>query len=116
MKNPFTSPEAFGVAVRYVTTNLLSLIALLGTMAALSPEQVMELTKAVNDFMAQLPGLFSTISGLGSIALTAYAVLTKAFSAKAAEAAKEIDKNVPPAAPVEIVTPDGQPNIIVPGK
>lgn len=103
----FTTASRTGVALRYVSTIIGSILAILGILGALSPEQVDDLTR-------QMPVLISAIGGLVAAVAPIYAIVTKSSSDKAAEAAKQIDAQVPASASVEIVTPGPQPNIVVP--
>lgn len=107
--NPITTARPVGVAVRDGIVIAGSIIAVLGVLGLLSPEQVAELTQAAPAFMTALGAV---ITGGMSI----YRVVTKSHSDKAAEVAKEVDAKVPAAAPVEIKTPPGVPDIVVPGQ
>ena len=107
--SPLTTATSLGVAVRYVTTILGSIIAILGILGWLTPEQAEALTQ-------QVPVLLAAIAALVSAVIPLYAIWTKSSSDKAAEAAKEIDKKVPASAPVVIQTPAGVPDIVVPPK
>lgn len=106
---PLTTATSAGVALRYLTAMAGSILAILGILGWLSPEQVEALSK-------QVPDLLAAIGGLAAILIPIYATLTKSSSDKAAEAARAIDREVPAQATVLIKTPAGQPDIVVPGK
>ncbi len=114
MNNPLTTATSIGVALRYLITIAGSVLAILGIVGWLTPDQVQELSQKVQDISAQLPGLVAAVSGIVAIAIPAYATITKSSSDKAAEAAKEIDKNLPADAAVIIKTPANVPDIVVP--
>lgn len=107
--NPITTARPVGVAVRDGIVIVGSIIAVLGVLGLLTPEQVAELTQAA-------PALMTAIGAAITGGMSAYRILTKSHSDKAAEVAKEVDAKVPPAAPVEIKTPSGVPDILVPGQ
>lgn len=104
---PLTTATSTGVAIRYITTIVGSIVAILGVLGWLTPEQSDALTR-------EIPGLLGAVGGLVAVGITTYATLTKAFSNKAAEAAKAIDSQVPTSAPVVIQTPAGVPDIVIP--
>ena len=103
---PLTTASSVGVAIRYLTTIAGSVIAILGILGWLTPEQSDALTK-------QVPEVLAAMGALIAAAVPLYAIVTKSFSDKAAEAAKKIDKEIPPAATVVIETPGSGPNIYV---
>lgn len=107
--NPLTTATSVGVAIRYLTTIVGSVLAILGVMGWLSPEQSAELERLV-------PELLGALGALAALAVSVYAVITKSSSDKAAEAAKQIDAKVPKHDPVVIKTPGDGPNIVVPPK
>lgn len=104
--SPLTTATSLGVAVRYLTTIVGSIITILGILQFLTPEQVDALTQEV-------PKLLAALSALVTAIIPIYAIWTKSSSDKAAAAAKKIDAELPPSAPVEIVTPGQGPNIKV---
>lgn len=110
---PLTTASTGGVVLRYLITIISSMVAILSILGVLSPDQVASITAKVEAISGQLPGLIAAISGLIAIGVPIYAAATKSSSDKAAEAAKQIDKQIPPSAPVEIVTPGSAPNIVV---
>lgn len=110
----FTSATAPSVAIRYITTIVGSLIFILATVGALSPEQVAWLSDTMDKISGQLPELIAAVGGLIALVAPIYATMTKSSSDKAAAVAKEVDKQIPATASVEIVTPAGVPNIVVP--
>lgn len=106
--SPLTTASSIGVAIRYLTTIAGSIIAILGILGWLTPEQSEALTK-------QVPELLAAIGALAAAIIPLYAIWTKSSSDKAAAAAKAIDKEIPPSAPVVIQTPGAAPDIrIVP--
>lgn len=105
--SPFTTATSVGVGIRYLTTIATTMIAIVGILGWLTPEQVAALTQKV-------PELITAISAVVMAAIPLYAIITKSSSDKAAEAAKQIDAKLPPAEPVEIKTPGNAPNIVVP--
>lgn len=107
--SPLTTATSLGVAIRYLTTIASSVIAILAILDWLSPEQADALTK-------QVPELLGAVAALITAAIPIYAILTKSSSDKAAEAAKAIDKKIPPTTPVVIKTPGAAPDIVVSGK
>jgi len=104
---PFFTSAPSGVTTRYLTVIVTTVVTVLGLLGWLDPAQVEALKNAV-------PELLTYVTGLIALLVPLYAVLTKSSSDKAAEAAKQIDAKLPPAAPVEIKTPAGTPNIFVP--
>jgi hypothetical protein len=112
--NLFTSATAPSVAIRYITTIVGSLVFILATIGALTPEQVARITEVVDKISGRLPELIAAIAGLVALIAPIYATMTKSSSDKAAAVAKEVDKQIPASAPVVIQTPDSQPNIVVP--
>lgn len=118
LTNPLTTASSLGVALRYISTIVGSIITILAIVGWLTQEQVAELNRMIEQISLQVPGLVAAISGLVPLIITLYAILTKSSSDKAAAAAKKIDAELPPSAPVIIKTPDGVPDIKVlpPGK
>lgn len=104
--SPLTTASSIGVAIRYLTTIVGSIIAILGILGWLTPEQSEALTK-------QVPELLAAIGALAAAAIPLYAIWTKSSSDKAAEVAKEVDKKIPPEATVRIPTPGAAPDIVV---
>jgi len=111
---PFTTAKAGGVVLRDVVIAVGSIIALLGILGVLTPQQVADLTKAVEDLSGQWPAIVAAFGTLMAVGMSIYRTLTKSSSDKAAEVAKEVDAKVPVASPVVIKTPEGKPDIIVP--
>ncbi|NVP55953.1 hypothetical protein [Mycoplana rhizolycopersici] len=106
---PLTTATSIGVAVRYLTTIVGSVIAILAILGWLTPEQAEALTR-------QVPELLGAVAAVVTAAVPLYAIWTKSSSDKAAEAAKAIDKQIPDESPVVIKTPAGVPDIVVTGK
>jgi len=107
MLNPLTTATSIGVAIRYAATIVGTVITIGGVLNWLTPQQVDELSR-------QVPELFAALTALLTLLIPLYAIVTKSSSDKAAEAAKEIDKQIPPSQDVVIQTPVGQPDIVVP--
>ena len=107
--NPLTTATSIGVTIRYLTTIVGTLIAILGILNWLTPAQVLELSK-------QVPELFGAIAALIAAFVPLYAIMTKSSSDRAAEVAKQVDAQVPVTAPVVIKTPPDVPDIVVPAK
>jgi hypothetical protein len=103
---PLTTATAAGVTVRYTTTIVASVLAILGVLGWLSAEQVETLSK-------QVPELIGAIAALIAVAIPIYAAWTKSSSDKAAEVAKQIDEKIPPKDTVTVKTPPGQSDIKV---
>lgn len=104
---PFVTSAATGVTTRYLTVIISTAITVLGLLGWLDAGQVAALKGTV-------PELLAAVTGLITVLVTAYAILTKSSSDKAAEVAKEVDAN--PGAPVVIKTPAGVPDIVVKDK
>lgn len=110
----FTSANATGVAARSFLSLALALIAFLGVIGWLSPEQAEALSKLVNDLAGQAPALVAALAAFGLAVLEAYRIIAKSFSDRGAAVAKALDKDVPASQPlvaIEAVTPAGQRNI-----
>lgn len=107
--SPLTTATSVGVAIRYLTTIVGSIIAILGFVGWLTPEQSEALTK-------QVPELLAAVGALLAAAVPLYAIFTKSSSNKAAEAAKAIDKQLPKDFPAVIKTPGTAKDIVVLGK
>jgi len=103
---PLTTATSAGVAIRYLSTIVGSVLAILGVLGLLSPAQVDALT-------TQVPELLAAVGALIAVLVPLYATLTKSSSDKAAEAAKQIDAKVPKEAQVIIKTSGGKPDIVV---
>jgi fumarate reductase subunit D len=67
---PLTTATAGGVALRYATSIVASIIALLGVLGLLTPDQVESLTRLV-------PELFAAVAALVAVVIPLYATLTK---------------------------------------
>lgn len=107
MFNPLTTATSVGVAIRYAITIAGTILAILGILGWLTPQQVDVLSTKV-------PELLGAIGALVAAIIPLYAALTKSSSDKAASAAKEIDKQIPANSDVVIQTPQGVPDIVVP--
>lgn len=109
LMSPLTTANSGGVAVRYGTVIIGTILAIAGVFGVLSPEQVEALT-------AKLPEFVSALGGIATMAVTLYAIITKSSSDKAAEVAKQIDAKIPAGQTVTIKTPEGEPDIKVAAK
>ncbi len=67
---PLTTATAGGVAVRYITSIVASIIAILGILGLFSPDQVESLTRLV-------PELFAAGAALVAVLIPLYATITK---------------------------------------
>lgn len=103
---PFITSAASGVSTRYLTVMVSTALTVLGLLGWLDDSQVDALKNA-------MPDLTTAVTGLIAILVPIYAIVTKSSSDKAAEAAKQIDQQIPASSTVEIVTPGNKPNIIV---
>lgn len=112
--SPLTTATSVGVAIRYVVTIISSVIAILSILGWLTPEQVQEIARKVEQVSGQVPGLIAAVAGLIALLTPIYAIVTKSSSDKAASAAKEIDKQIPAGEDVVIKTPAGVPDITIP--
>lgn len=113
---PFTTATAGGTVFRDVFIMAGSIITLLGLLGVLSSEQVDALKKVITDISGNWPAIAAAFGLLMASGMSIYRALFMSSSNKAAEAAHKIDAELPPSARVEIVTPPGQPNIVVPSK
>ncbi|HTV67503.1 MAG TPA: hypothetical protein VMF90_03105 [Rhizobiaceae bacterium] len=104
--SPLTTAKASGVVLRDAIVVVGSIIAILGMLGFLSPEQVEELTR-------QAPALLTALGTAIVAGMSIYRAVFKSSSDKAAVAAKEIDTKLPVNASVKIETPAGQPDIVV---
>jgi hypothetical protein len=111
--SPFTTATSAGVTIRYIITIITSMLAILGTLGLLTPGQVEDVLRKVQEISGQLPALLAAVSGLIAVFVPIYAAMTKSSSDKAAKVAKEVDEQIPASAPVTIKTPDGVPDIVV---
>jgi hypothetical protein len=114
--SPFTTATSLGVTLRYLTAIVGSLLAILGAVGFLTPEQVDALKAQIEVLTANAPALLSAIGAVMASVVTIYATITKSSSNKAAEVAKEVDANIPKEQTVVIQTPPGQDDIIVTAK
>ena len=89
------------------------MLAIVSIIGWLTPEQVASLTLKVNQISGHVPELVAAVSGLIAILVPVYAMLTKSSSDRAAEAARQIDRNIPAADAVVIATPPGVADIVV---
>ena len=103
---PFTTAAPSGVALRDLITGAGAVIAVLGVLGFLTPEQVAELTK-------QAPGLLVAAGTLIYGGMSVYRILFKSSSDKAAEVARQVDAKIDPASTVVIKTPPGVKDIEV---
>ncbi len=85
---PVTSPEKSGVATRDLIMVVSAIIAVLGVLGFLTPEQQAELTR-------QAPVLMAALGTVGTVGMSLYRIFAKSMSAKAEETAKVIDKTMP---------------------
>lgn len=103
----FTTATEIGVAVRYATSCVGTVLAMLVFMNWLDQPTADALSQSIPAFIGALGAVIATL-------IPIYAMMTKAHSDKAAEAAKRIDAEVPAGDTVMIKTPAGQRDIIIP--
>lgn len=108
---PLTTASAGGVALRDIIVWLGALLAVIGALGLLTPEQVAVIQAQLDKLVD--PKVLAAIGLLMSTAMSIYRQITKSSSDKAAEAAKAIDQEIPKNAQVEILTPGDKPNIII---
>lgn len=85
---PLTTATPAGVATRDLVVIVGSIIAVLGALGFLTPDQVAELTR-------QAPVLLTAIGTIMVAGMSLYRALFKSSSNKAAEVAKQVDKSIP---------------------
>lgn len=112
--SPLTAAGKTGTTIRDIVMVVGAILAMLGTLGILSPEQI-DTVKAHIATMTS-PPMLAAIGTIMTVGVSIYRNITKAVSAKALDAAKEIDAKLPKGEDVEIVTPGSAPNIIVPAK
>lgn len=108
---PFTTSKPIGVAVRDVAVSLGVILAMLGTLGMLTPDQVEE----IKGYLATVtdPAVLAAFGVLLGTGTSIYRTLTKSHTDKAAKVAKEVDAKIPKADDVTIQTAGHQPNIVV---
>jgi len=109
--NPITTASSVGVALRYISTIVGSVLTILGVLGLLSQEQVDTIT-------AQMPQIVSAIGALVAVCVPIYAIFTKSSSDKAAEVAKVVDQTIPEKEPVLVKSASvaASPEVVVPAK
>lgn len=111
---PFTTATAGGTVFRDFIISAGSIVAILGLLGLLTPEQ----QAAIEDFLKQISSPAMTLA-LGSLAvslMSIYRALFMSSSDKAAKVAKEVDAKIDPGSDVVIKTPAGVPDIVVKDK
>jgi hypothetical protein len=111
---PFTTAAPLGVAVRDVAVALGVILATLGTLGMLSPEQVDQFRSYLETITD--PTVIAAFGVLLGVGTSVYRTFWKSSSDRGAEVAKETDAKIPKDDPVVIETPGHRPNIIVPSK
>jgi hypothetical protein len=110
---PFTTARPIGTVIRDALIALGSIATILGIIGFLTEDQVAAIKEQIEIISGQLPALIAA-SGILMVSVTSILrSLNFSSSDKAAEAAKRIDAELPPSAPVKIETPPGQPDIVV---
>jgi hypothetical protein len=110
---PFTTATASGTIFRDVFIMIGSIITILGIVGVLTPEQVEDLRKAVEEFSGQWPAFMAAAGIVMASGMSIYRALFKSSSDKAAVSAQQIDARLPANEPVIIKTPAGVPDIVV---
>ncbi|WP_133304817.1 hypothetical protein [Mesorhizobium sp. DCY119] len=90
-----------------------SIITILGLVGVLTPQQVEDLRKAVEEFSGQWSAMMAAAVIVMASGMTIYRALLKSRSDKAAVSAQQIDARLPASEPVIIKTPAGVPDIVV---
>mgnify|MGYP001558858541 CR=1 FL=1 len=116
MYNPFTAPDAPGVITRYLTAGVSAGVTILGIIGLMDEQQRADVMAALPQINEAVKALVTAISGLIAVGVPAYAAVTKAMSERGLATAKASDALIPKSKDVEITTPEGEPNIIVPAK
>ncbi|CAM5659176.1 hypothetical protein MAUB1S_11481 [Mycolicibacterium aubagnense] len=111
--SPLTTATSIGVTLRYLTAVAGSILAILGILGVLTPEQIEALKAQIEILTANLPALLAAIGALITAWVTFYAAITKSSSDKAAEVAKQVDAKVAADSMVVVKTPGDQPDIVV---
>lgn len=103
----FTTAKPIGVAIRDITMMVGAVLAVLGALGVLTPQQVLDLTRLVEEISGQVPALLAGAGVLIAGGVSFYRIVTKSSSDKAQEMAKTIDQLVPAGAPILVKTPPG---------
>lgn len=114
--SPLTTARPIGTVIRDLLVAIGAIVAILGTIGLLSEEQVTAIKEQIEVLSGQAPALLLAGGVLVTAITSILRTLKFSSSDKAAEAAQEIDKKIPPAAPVEIKTPGSAPDIFIRGK
>lgn len=109
--SPLTTARPIGTVIRDLFVALGAVVAILGIIGILSPEQVTAIRQQIDVVSGQAPALVLAIGVLLTAVTSILRTLKFSSSDKAAEAAKAIDKEIPPSAPVVIQTPGAAPDI-----
>jgi hypothetical protein len=112
--SPLTTAAPIGVIIRDVVVALGTILATLGSLELLTPEQIATIQKWL-DAIAD-PAFITAIGALMTIGMMIYRALAKSMSDKAAEVAKQVDAKIPPADTVVVKTPGSQADIRVAAK
>lgn len=112
---PFTTATAGGTAFRDFFIAAGVVIAMFGTLGILSQAQVDYIQHVSEVISGNWPAITTVVGFLMYIGMSIYRSVSFSMSDKAMDVGKKIDAEVAPAAPITIVTPEGQADIEVPG-
>jgi hypothetical protein len=90
---PFTTAAPLGVAMRDVVVSIGVILAMLGTLGLLTPEQVDQ----IKDYLATItdPAVLAAFGVLMGTGMSIYRIIAKSMSDRGAEVAKETDAKIP---------------------
>lgn len=111
--SPLTTARPIGTVIRDLFVALGAVVAILGIIGILSPEQVAAIRQQIDVISGQAPALVLAFGVLLTAVTSILRTLKFSSSDKAAEVAKEVDKKIPPEAAVRIPTPGAAPDIVV---
>ena len=112
--SPLTTAQPIGVVIRDIVVALGTILATLGSLELLSPEQIATIQKYL-DAVAD-PAFLAAVGALMTIGMMIYRALAKSMSDRGAELAKQTDAKIPPADTVVVKTPGSQADIRVAAK
>jgi hypothetical protein len=113
---PLTTARAGGVVFRDAFIAVGALITLLGIVGVLTPDQVIELKRVVEDISGQWPAIAMALGALMTAGMSFYRAIYKSSSDRAAEVAKQVDEKLPPNVGMTLTTPGDLPNLTLPKK
>lgn len=114
--SPLTTARPVGTVIRDLFVALGAVVAILGILGILSPEQVTAIRQQIDVISGQAPALLLAFGVLLTAVTSIMRTLKFSSSDKAAAVAKAIDKAIPAEETVFVKTPAGTPDIVVRGK